>query len=151
MLKVLHRTDLNYIKLSNGVPQGSVLGPVLFTLYMLPLGIGRYSIYFHSVADDTQICLATNKVLHIHYHHAHGKNVFSLQPQWLLLRRTDSHNYEERLVMRHIMPSITELDNPQFANHSNCLIDEDIGLIHLENKDTYIQIVFINVLQHSLQ
>ena len=50
------KATTNNMTLTSGVPKGSILGPIIFTLYVNPIGdiCRKHHITFHSHADDTQ-------------------------------------------------------------------------------------------------
>ena len=49
--------ESSWLELVNGVPQGSILGPLLFTILVSDISSGLKHCKYHLYADDTQIYL----------------------------------------------------------------------------------------------
>ena len=54
---VVNTKSSSWYDFSFGVPQDSVIGPILLTLYISPIGgiVQRHNISYHTYADDTRL------------------------------------------------------------------------------------------------
>lgn len=94
-----------------GVPQGSILGPFLFSLYILPLGfiVRNYGISFHFYADDTHMYMALRR-----------SNVNALDPLMHCLNEVKAWMTANFLNFNISKTELIWFDGPTSSEKSHC-------------------------------
>ena len=114
---------LQVSSLSYGVPQGSVLGPILFILYTKPLSdlIQCHSIESQSFADDTQLQFSVPPQ-DIQYAVSSLETCLSDIQTWMLENKLKLNNDKTEALLLHLSSKSFSVSKPTAISLGGCEI-----------------------------
>ena len=126
---IVNNIESDSFQLSSGVPQGSVLAPILFTLYMKPLGhiINKFGFSYHFYADDLQIYFTFNA-------DRDTSNVFAsclrAVEDWLSLNKLKLNNNKTQCIVfgRQVLTTSADAFGNNFSDHSILKCVKNLGV-----------------------
>ena len=123
-------------QVKSGVPQGSVLGPILFLMYMAPLGdlLRQHGMNHHSFADDTQLYASFHQGNEDQLNHAiyRTKTCVVALEQWMFANKLKLNKEKTELIVLSSKfreePNVKSLDIGGEIIHSSNYV-RNIGVL----------------------